>query len=262
MNKYALAIGGLALGAGFFGAGLMAAKTAAAPSVVLAEPGVPEANPAFDAAIRDFLQRNPGVVVEAQQRHADLQAQEQARAVQATLMSKKEELLNDPASSVLGNPNGKVTLVEFYDYNCGFCRRGHEDMVEVLNKFPDVKVVLRQFPILGPESAQAHQVGMAFASLYPEKYQAFHNGMLTSAGSANEASAMQLAVSLGGDEGALRTAMADPKTNDALRRTYELANALNITGTPSYVIGDEVIGGAIGFEGLAQKLTAASTATN
>ncbi|MCU0830443.1 MAG: DsbA family protein [Rhizobiaceae bacterium] len=266
MNPYVLAFGGSLLGAAFFTAGLWAARPAAEPAVVSIEAPAADAthgmsgNADFDAAIRAFLERHPEVVVEAQQRHAANQEALQAEQVRMTLLERRDELLGDPASSVLGNPEAKLTLVEFFDYNCGYCRRGHGDIVEVLERFPDVKVVLRQFPILGPQSAEAHQVAQAFQTLHPDKFRAFHDGLLTSAGTADAAAALALAVSLGADEAKLREAMASPAINEAFQRTYTLASALNITGTPSYVLGDEVIGGAVGIETLAEKIEALAAA--
>jgi protein-disulfide isomerase len=258
MNPYVLAFGGSLLGAAFFTAGLWAARPAAEPVVISAEDSVSVENgsEAFDAAIRGFLERHPEVVIDAQQRHAANQEALQAEQVRMTLMEKRDELLGDPASGVLGNPDAKLTLVEFFDYNCGYCRRGHGDIVEVLERFPDVKVVLRQFPILGPQSSEAHKVAQAFHAIHPEKYREFHDGLLTSPGTADEPTAIALAISLGADEAKLREAMASPSIDEAFQRTYTLATALNITGTPSYVLGDEVIGGAVGIDALAEKIGA------
>jgi protein-disulfide isomerase len=260
MKAYFLGIGGTALAALFFSAGLMAARAPVpAPEIVMADPS---ANAAMDAAIRDFLERHPEAVVEATQRFAALEEQRKADTIRVTLEERRDEIIADASAPVLGNPAAKITLVEFFDYNCGFCRRGHEDINAVLDEFPDVKVVLRPFPILGPESARAHQVAQAFFNLHPDKYRALHDALLTSPGQADEAATLQIALGLGADEAALRAEMAKPGIGEAFSRTYALSQALDITGTPSYVLGNEVIGGAVGFETLAEKIRALSTASN
>ena len=125
---------------------------------------------------------------------------------------------------------------------------------------PNLRIVLKEFPILGPDSTKAHVVSMAFRSLMPEKYGDFHNQLLGGQGRASEATAMKIALSLGADEEKLREEMKNPAINAAFEKTYELANKLAITGTPSYVVGNEVVFGALGQEVLAQKIAEARTA--
>jgi protein-disulfide isomerase len=260
MKAYAIGIGGTALAATFFAAGVYSAKTPPiGPDIVMAEPA---ADAAMDAAIRDFLERHPEVVVEASQRHAQLEEQRKSEIITATLQERRGELIGDASSPILGDPAAKITLVEFFDYNCGFCRRGHEDINAVLEEFPDVKVVLRPFPILGPDSARAHQVAQAFFNLHPDKYRALHDALLTSPGQVDEATALQIALSLGADEAVLRAEMGKPEIGEAFSRTYAITQALDITGTPSYVLGMEVIGGAVGFDTLAEKIRAIAVASN
>jgi protein-disulfide isomerase len=268
MKAQLIAAAGLLAGAAFFAGGIAAGRMTPVPEVLAApvveqvEQAAPVGSAAFDEAIRDYILRNPQIVMEAQQLFAAQQEEQQAEAARKALAQNAEQLVNDPASPVLGNPNGKVTFVEFFDYNCGFCRRGHEDVTAIAEQFPDVKIILRPFPILGPESASAHQVAAAFHSLHPEKYGQFHDGLLTAPGKADEAAAMQLAVSLGADVAKLRAAMGEAVRNEDLNRTYALAGALNIQATPTYIIGDEIISGAIGFEALAEKLKAQGVSTN
>ncbi len=127
-------------------------------------------------------------------------------------------------------------------------------MLDLTKANPDVRFVLKEFPILGPDSQRAHIVGQAFQHLMPEKYGEFHVRLMGSAGRATEESAIKLAVSLGADEAALREEMKDPKIADVFNRTYEIANQLGITGTPSYVVGEEVVFGALGRDVLEQKI--------
>ncbi|RUY61818.1 DsbA family protein, partial [Mesorhizobium sp. M7A.F.Ca.CA.001.13.1.1] len=172
----------------------------------------------------------------------------------------KDQIFNSAFDGVVGNPTGKVTIVEFYDYNCGFCKRAIDDMKALTKTDPDLRFVLKEFPILGPDSQKASVVSMAFHLMHPEKYGEFHNALLGGQGRATEAAAMKVALSLGADEAALREKMKDPTINEALAKTYDLANKLAITGTPSYVVGNEVVFGALGQEVLAEKIEAAKAA--
>ena len=156
--------------------------------------------------------------------------------------------------SVLGNPDGDVTVVEFYDYNCGFCKRAMIDMVGLLEKDPNVRFVLKEFPILGPESLAAHRVAMSLRKLAPEQYSEFHMKLLGGDVRATEEHAIEVATSLGVDEAALKAGMDDPAIDASIRQTYELANALGISGTPSFVIGDEAVFGAVGEEALLSRI--------
>ncbi len=133
-------------------------------------------------------------------------------------------------------------------------------MLALTESDPDLRFVLKEFPILGPDSQKAHVVSQAFLKLMPEKYGEFHNELLGSKSRATEAAAIKIAVSLGADEAKLREEMKNPAISDTFARTYDLANKLAITGTPSYVVGDEVVFGALGKDVLTEKIAAAKAA--
>lgn len=213
-----------------------------------------------EAIIRDYLLKNPEVLLEAQEALEAKQQEEQRLAHLGVIKDAQAEIFNSAFDGVVGNPEGKVTIVEFYDYNCGYCKRAVDDMWAVTKADPDVRFVLKEFPILGPDSQKASVVSMAFHKMMPEKYGEFHNALLSGQGRATEAGAIKIAVSLGADEAKLREAMKDPSIMEAFSQTYELANKLAITGTPSYVVGNEVIFGALGKEVLAQKIAEAKEA--
>jgi len=213
-----------------------------------------------EGIIRDYLLKNPEVLLEVQDALEAKQKEEQRIASLGVITKAKSEIFNSAFDGVVGNPNGKVTIVEFYDYNCGFCKRAIDDMKALTKADPELRFVLKEFPILGPESQKASVVSMAFHLLMPEKYGEFHNALLGGQGRATEASAIKVALSLGADEAKLREKMNDPTINEALSKTYELANKLAITGTPSYVVGNEVVFGALGQEVLAEKIEAAKAA--
>jgi len=211
--------------------------------------------------VRDYLVKNPELLLDMQQALETKQREEQRIASLEVIESAKDDIFNAAYDGYVGNPDGKTTIVEFYDYNCGFCKRAQEDMLALTAADPDLRFVLKEFPILGPDSTKAHVVSMAFRSLMPEKYGDFHNQLLGGQGRASEATAMKIALALGADEAKLREEMKNPAINAAFEKTYELANMLAITGTPSYVVGSEVIFGALGQEVLAQKIAEARAAT-
>jgi protein-disulfide isomerase len=255
----AVAIGMLAVGylAGRSGPA-SASDAPQAVTVASAQNGVDRVE--VENIIRDYLVRNPELLIDMQQALEAKQREEQRVANLEVIESARDDIFNAAYDGYVGNPDGKTTIVEFYDYNCGFCKRAQEDMLALTEADPDLRFVLKEFPILGPDSTKAHVVSMAFRALMPEKYGDFHNQLLGVQGRATEASAIKIALSLGADEAKLREEMKDPAINAAFEKTYELANKLAITGTPSYVVGNEVVFGALGQEVLAQKIAEARTA--
>ncbi len=211
----------------------------------------------IEPIVRDFLLRNPEILIEMQTALDEKEKEAQRVASLKVIQDARDEIFNSPHDGIVGNPDGKVTIVEFYDYNCGFCKRAQDDMLALTEADPELRFVLKEFPILGPDSQKAHMVSQAFQSLMPEKYADFHNRLLASQGRAGEASAIKLAVELGADEARLREAMNDPQISETFAHTYDLANRLSITGTPSYVVGNEVVFGALGRDVLSEKIAAA-----
>lgn len=204
--------------------------------------------------VRDYLLANPEIMYEVQTALEEKRAVEQRAAAVAVIDAERERIFNAPYDGVIGNPDGQVTIVEFFDYNCGYCKRALQDMEQLVQENPNLRFVLKEFPILGPDSQKATQVSMAVQAIAPEKYGEFHRRLLGGVGRAGEAGAIKAATSLGIDEGRLREEMKNPAINAAISETYELANKLSITGTPSYVVGDEVVFGALGRDALAEKL--------
>ena len=207
--------------------------------------------------VRDYLLKNPEIMLEVQQALEAKQKEEQRVANLEVIESAKDEIFNAAYDGLVGNPDGKTTIVEFYDYNCGFCKRAITDMHELTAADPNLRFVLKEFPILGPDSQKAHTVSQAFHRLMPDKYAEFHDQLLGGHGRATEESAIKLAVSLGADEAKLREEMKNPEIQDVFAHSYELAGKLEITGTPSYVVGNEVIFGALGKDVLSEKIAEA-----
>jgi protein-disulfide isomerase len=259
MKKFVgLGIAGAAVAAVLFVAGMPSGPRA----VIAAETGGASGTPAaggftraeIETIVREYLIANPEVMLEVQDALETKQREQQAAAQVAAIRDNADLLFNSEHDGTFGNPDAKYTLVEFFDYNCGYCKRAMTDMLEMTQANPDVRFVLKEFPILGPDSQRAHIVAQAFLALMPEKYGEFHTTMLGSAARATEESAVRLAVSLGADEAALREKMKSPQINEIFNDTYEIANRLGITGTPSYVVGEEVVFGALGREVLESKV--------
>jgi protein-disulfide isomerase len=203
------------------------------------------------AFIREYLIANPEVLFEVQKAYEQKQADLQHEQAKKVISSASDEIFHSPNDIVLGNPDGKITIVEFFDYNCGYCRRALKDMEDIIARNDDVRFVLKEFPILGDDSVAAHHVSTAFLKTMPERYAEFHRSLLGGHGKATEESAMEIAISLGADEAELRKAMKDPSIEDTYHQTFRLADLLGISGTPSYVIADETVFGAVGAATLA-----------
>jgi protein-disulfide isomerase len=204
------------------------------------------------ATVREYLLANPKVireVFEALETH-----EEEQRSVQVTeaIANNGELLFNSPRDMVIGNPKGDITLVEFFDYNCSYCKRAQADLAELMASDSNLRVVLKEFPILTPGSTEAARVSMAAAR--QAKTWEFHSLLLGARGEANEARALMAAEEAGLDMEKLATDMKDPEIGPALKATQELADAIGIQGTPAYIVGEELVRGAIGLEGLREAI--------
>jgi protein-disulfide isomerase len=195
----------------------------------------------FDAVIEDFIRNNPEVLRDAL---ISLAAREEAERKQTGLAKVRDDM-GDP---VMGNPNGKITLYEFSDYNCGYCKRVFKPIQQLLHDNPDVRLVIKEFPILGQSSLVAAKA--AIASQMQGKFSAYHIAMMTYRGQITDDVVMRLAAQAGVDEKQLKLDMESQKTAAIIQRTREAATALEINGTPGIVVGNNVIPGAIGLDEL------------
>ncbi len=202
----------------------------------------------IEGIVREYLLKNPELIEETLVLlEAKRKADEAAKRKQI-LSEQGDVLLNSTRQVVLGNPKGDVTVVEFFDYNCGVCRRAFNDMTRILKEDKNVRFVLKEFPILGRGSTEAARVAIAFNITAPDKYAEFHNMMFSQRGGLNERRALAVAEELGVDMNALRANMNHNEVPATVEEVYSLANGLGLSGTPSYVIGNEVYGGMIGYE--------------
>ncbi|UTO29232.1 DsbA family protein [Bartonella harrusi] len=198
--------------------------------------------------VREYLLTNPEIMIEMQlilQEKLENKNKQKTQTQASIINLFKKEIFQSPHDAVLGNPNGKRVLIDFFDYNCGYCKMSYSYIENLIKEYPDLRVVVKDLPILGPDSMAAHSVAYAFRQLLPEKYPQFHKALLTNKSRANEAKAIKIAISLGADEKELRNALTDSKLQNSFKENMQIASALNITGTPSYIIGDKVLIGAV-----------------
>jgi len=193
--------------------------------------------------VLEAIRENPEIVLEAV-RIIEQREQESQAATAASVLSDNRDLLdNDPNAPVLGNPDGDVTVVEFFDYNCPYCRRAMTQVEALLEQDPNVKLVYREWPILGEGSVFAARA--ALASRKQGKYEEFHWAMMGMQGRAEEPTVIRIAEDLGMDIAQLRRDMESPEIDAHIARSSELSRALGFNGTPSFVIGDALVPGVI-----------------
>jgi protein-disulfide isomerase len=244
----------------------LAATLAAALAILAAAPApaqdalTPEQRAAVDARIRAYLLEKPELLLEAMEvleaRRLDAQAAQDAGVVAANV----EALLADGFSQSFGPADADVTIVEFTDYRCGYCKAAHPLTRELLESDGRVRLIVKEFPILGPESLFAARAAMAAAALDPAAYGRLNDAMMRFRGKLDEAAVMRLAAEAGLEAAALKAGMADPAIEARLARTRALAEALGVNGTPAFVVGDQVVRGFVEAEKLRELVAAARKA--
>ena len=214
---------------------------------VLMTPIAVQADEMSEARIKELvletIRENPGIVLEAVQIIEQRKQERQAANAKMVLSDNRSLLENDPNAPVLGNPDGDVTVVEFFDYNCPYCRRAKPHIETLLEEDPNVRLVYREWPILGEGSVFAARA--ALASREQGKYEEFHWALMGMQGRAEEASVMRIAEEIGLDVARLRQDMQAPEIDSHLARSMEMSQALGFNGTPSFVIGDALVPGVI-----------------
>lgn len=221
-------------------------------SFAAAEPFSTEKREEIHKIIKDYLLANPEVLRDAL---VELERRQQAEQVAQTrgLISKNAEaMFQSEHTYVAGNPDGDITLVEFFDYNCGFCKRSMESVIGLIESDPNVRVVMREFPILGQGSLIASRA--ALASRKQNKYWDFHVALMKARSLQTEAQVMRVAESVGLDIEKLKKDMEGPEIVLSIKEGYDLAQALGIQGTPTFVLDDQIIPNATNIQGI---LTAA-----
>jgi protein-disulfide isomerase len=213
-----------------------------------------------EGIIRNYLIANPEIIrdaINALQLKEDAAAQQQ----QVSMIGDNKKLIfSSSRQVVLGNPKGDVTLVEFFDYNCGYCRRAHADMKQLIAEDPNLRVVLKEFPILGDGSVQAAQIAVAVLLTSPDKYPAFHDELISEKGAVDGDKALAVAQDIGLDPAVLRAKADSDEVKANINEVRDLAQKLDLTGTPSYVTASAVVVGAVGYDNLKAEIAKAREA--
>jgi protein-disulfide isomerase len=205
--------------------------------------------------IRDYLVQNPEVLQEAMVELEKRQKEQERLARLKIIQEKDGALFSTRSAAVYGNPQGDVTLVEFFDYNCGFCKRSHADLSKLIGEDRNLRVISRDFPVLGPGSVEAATVAIALMEQFKsDKMWQFHSRLLTARGNVRQKEALDAARELGADMNRLRADMEKAPVRSTIEENIGLADALGLTGTPSYVLGDEIVVGAVGIEELKGRI--------
>ncbi len=216
-------------------------KTAEAPT----PPPVnftPEQKKELEKIIKNYLINNPEVFLEAQTALEAKMEKEQAEKLKTAIAENARDIYRDPVADVAGNPDGDITVVEFFDYNCGYCKRGLHDVIKLVESDPKVRVVFKELPILSKGSEEASRV--AIAAGRQGKYWDMHKAMLEAKGVMNEANALAIASKLGLDIEKLKKDMASADVEAEIKKSEALAKKMGVNGTPHFLVGDRSIPGA------------------
>jgi protein-disulfide isomerase len=208
--------------------------------------------------VHDYLVQHPEAIIEAIGAFREQQRQAAQEAAKKAVADHRDELINDPNSQVFGNPQGDVTVVEFFDYHCPWCKAMVDRLLDTVNSDGKIRLVMKEFPILGPDSVYASRA--AIASQQQKLYPQFHAALMHLKGPLSEDVVMQTARSVGIDVDRLKKDMADARVQSIIDANLELGRELAIDGTPGWVIGDQSSSGAMSAEAFKQLIETARKA--
>lgn len=228
---------------------------------VIAWPGLSRpgsaSDPALEQAIRSFILENPEVIIESLERYQTRQRAEMEQQAALAVEANRAALEMDPLSPVAGNPKGDVTVVEFFDYQCGYCKRVVPSIRELLENDPGIRYVFKEFPVLGDTSVTAARAALAVWLLDRDLYAPFHFELMSARGTLTEDRILDMASKLGVDRDALAEKMNAGEVMAMLESNLQLAQSINVRGTPAFVIGGKLVPGAIDLETM-QSLVASA----
>jgi protein-disulfide isomerase len=235
--------------------------------LLLALPAAPARAQSFSDAqrseieriVKDYLLSHPELLQDIMNELDKRQTLAEAEKHRASIKEHNADLFSSPRQVTLGDPQGDVTVVEFFDYNCSYCKRAMSDMLDLLRDDSKLKFVLKEFPVLGEGSIQAAQVAAAvrMQDKTGKKYLEFHQKLLGGRGQADRARALAAAKEVGLDVARIEKDMASDEVKATIEENFKLAEALGLNGTPSYVVGNDVLVGAIGLNTLKEKVNGA-----
>ena len=220
----------------------------------------PDQRGEIERIIKDYLLKHPELLQEVMSELEKRQTAADAEKHRGAIKELSATIFNSSRQVTLGNLQGDVTVVEFFDYNCGYCKRAMTDMLDLLKVDGKVRFVLKEFPVLGEGSMQAAQVAVAVRmqdKTGGKKYLDFHQKLLASRGSIDKARAVAAAKEVGLDVARIEKDLASDEVKATLEESYKIAEALGLNGTPSYVVGSDVVIGAVGLKVLKEKVNTA-----
>ena len=241
----------LALGGGILAGGAWAQSDGAAEDLS------PERVEAIEQVIREYLMDHPEVLIESLNAYEDKRRLAERENQRRAIVSSREALWNDPDSPVLGNPDGDVVLVEFFDYRCGYCKLTAPRIQQLIDEDPNLKVVMKEFPILSQESFEGAKA--ALAADRQGRYEEFHFALMDQPGDLSERHLRAIAARSGVDPDRMVQDMALPEIEQAIRRNHTMGQLLGVSGTPAVIIGDHLYPGAAELEQLQEMIARART---
>jgi protein-disulfide isomerase len=234
---------------------LFAVAVFGAARPVAAADFTPDQKKQIEGIIGDYLKAHPDVLIDAMQAAEDkIKADAQDKA-QKALSAHRQAVFDDPQSPIAGNPKGDVTLVEFFDYRCPYCKQVEPALEKMIGDDRQLRFVYKEFPVLGPDSEIAARV--ALAARKQGKYDAFHRAMMLTGGHIDEAVIYKIAASVGLDVDKLKQDAKSPEIDKVLKANLELGALLDLSGTPSFIVGDTIVPGAVSGDALKQLVAAA-----
>ncbi|MEL6679067.1 MAG: DsbA family protein [Pseudomonadota bacterium] len=209
----------------------------------------PEQREVLQAEMRRYLLTNPDVITEVVTLLEARRAAETAQAELSMVSDNAPEIFADGFSYIGGNPNGAVTVVEFLDYRCGFCKRAHSDVMTLIERNDDIRYIVKEYPILGPESVTAARAALAVLDVAGEEvYAEFNDLLMKYGGPINDQVIQRFADRAGADVTEVFAAMQSPEIERQIRRNHELGRALDVTGTPTFIFGEQIVRGFVPLE--------------
>lgn len=210
----------------------------------------------IETIVRNYLLAHPEVLEEVTAELTKRQTAAEDEKHTAAVQKDADVIFNSPRGVQVGHADGDVNFVEFFDYNCGYCKKAMSDMLTLIKEDPKLKVTLKEFPVLGPGSVEAAQVAVAVRMQDPggQKYLDFHQRLLGGRGEADKAKALAAAKEAGLDMARLEKDLKSPEVRATIEENFKVAEDVGLNGTPSYVIGQQVVVGAIGLDGLKEKV--------
>ena len=243
-----------------FAAGLFAILLVLPAASVYAQSFTADQRTQIERIVREYLLTHPELLQDVMTELDKRQTAADTEKHHAAVKEHSATIFASPRQVTLGNPQGDVTLVEFFDYNCGYCKRAMSDMLDLLKNDPKLKFVLKEFPVLGEGSVQAAQVAAAVRMQDKsggKKYLEFHQKLLGGRGHADKARALAVAKEVGFDLARIEKDVSSDEVKAQLEESFKLADSLGLNGTPSYVVGSDVVVGAVGLDTLKEKVNTA-----